>query len=337
MYSFNLVFSGGGVSGLSMVGGISILENILINHFKLSFPFPKLFKQFVGTSAGSIVALLLNCGYNAVEIESEMLRCNYQDKIFQKNSFLNLTLHQYGLYSTEGLQDWIGDLIEKKFGKESRNLTFGELYEHNQNQKLMVISTEFPSMEMKVWSHETHYHTPVRIGVAASACYPIVFKPVFLSNVMYIDGGLTNFFPIDLIPKDELKNTIALEVVHDKHSLTATSDHHEENAMEIDLFSYFGKLFQFILDKADQNDQKHKQTLRQRCLYFPIFSEIRHPLQHIQQMFSNVKKIQFLQHGKSQIVNRLFVENFYLLFFIYIHRIAIFDKVESKEKKMKID
>lgn len=66
----NLVFKGGGVLGAAYAGAITALED----HGELEGV-----KAIAGTSAGSLIALLLSLKYSAAEIKNIVFDTNFKD------------------------------------------------------------------------------------------------------------------------------------------------------------------------------------------------------------------------------------------------------------------
>jgi NTE family protein len=72
---------------------------------------------------------------------------------------------------------------------------------------LLVTATDFYGNSLKVL--ETG---PLQIALAASAAIPVLFKPVIIDGIVYIDGGINNPVPFDVV-SGRCGFTIAADVI----------------------------------------------------------------------------------------------------------------------------
>lgn len=189
------VFEGGGVRGTAFVGAIEVIEQAGYEWMRLA-----------GTSAGSIIASLLACGYKAAEIKQIMADLDY-DRI-RGNSLLDRVpligdsldvLVNLGIYNNEYLEEWLYELLAKKGVR-----TFADLPEG----KLKIIASDLTSGRMLVFPDDLHRYglTPdqftVAQGVRMSANIPFFFEPVIWQTpgkdhpCYIVDGGILSNFPI---------------------------------------------------------------------------------------------------------------------------------------------
>ena len=112
----NLVISGGGIHGISFLGAIKYLdENNILNDIE----------QYVGTSAGSMISLLLLIGYKYQELYDFCLSFDMEKIVDNPN--LDNFLNNHGFESSNKLIYVIKRLLENK--NISDTITFKELYE----------------------------------------------------------------------------------------------------------------------------------------------------------------------------------------------------------------
>src|SRR5947209_4694594 len=106
-----LVFSGGGVKGISYCGALKVLNEMGILKSGI--------KGFAGTSAGSIVAGLLAIGYTVDEILSIVSEIDIKKLIGADigivRDAINLFEH-YGMFSGASIDEFLGTLIKNKVG-----------------------------------------------------------------------------------------------------------------------------------------------------------------------------------------------------------------------------
>ena len=103
---YNLVISGGGIRAILHLGALKILEekNILKN-----------IKNFAGSSAGSMIALLLCIGYSPNDIIIIFLKINL-DKFYDISDIFDF-LNIYGLINLDPCEKLFRLLLEKNSKK----------------------------------------------------------------------------------------------------------------------------------------------------------------------------------------------------------------------------
>ncbi len=158
-----LVLSGGGVRGLAHIGAIKALEEHGI------YP-----SYIAGTSAGAIVGALYAKGYTWQEI----LDFFKSTEIFSMNNYAK---------GKPGFLDT--DKFYHQFKKYFLHDTFDSL-----QKPLYITATNLLDGMLKVF-HRGELIKPL----LASAAVPGLFAPVEIENGYYIDGGILNNFPVDLI------------------------------------------------------------------------------------------------------------------------------------------
>jgi len=186
-----IVLSGCGVKALLQLGAIqcAIDKNMLIN-----------LKIIVGTSAGGMIAYLLAIGYTPIEI----LVYISVNKSFEKIKDINMQglVNFSGIFSYSKIQseletmtiNKIGYLptmkdIYTKFGKDLRLVTYNE-----------TINRE------EVITYLSHADIPCLSAVRMTSNLPFVFERYKYGGSFYIDGGISNNFPINLV--DDGKNRV---------------------------------------------------------------------------------------------------------------------------------
>src|SRR5829696_6799499 len=106
----DLVFEGGGVKGIALVGAFSVLEERGYEP-----------QNMAGASAGAIVAVLLAAGYTAAELQKIIGELDYdrfkdeawEDRIPLAGKSLSV-LKDLGIYEGKAFLAWMGDLLEAK-------------------------------------------------------------------------------------------------------------------------------------------------------------------------------------------------------------------------------
>ncbi len=165
-YKTGLVLSGGGARGFAHLGLIQALNDAGI--------FPDIIS---GTSAGALVGVLYADGYSPKEILSLM---NHGSRL----DFMRPAMPREGLLQISGIQKILKTHLRAK--------TFEEL-------KIPVFVTATDINNGKpVYFSEGEILDPV----IASASIPVLFQPVKINDISYVDGGVLDNLPVHPIEND---------------------------------------------------------------------------------------------------------------------------------------
>lgn len=165
-YKTGLVLSGGGARGFAHLGLIQALNDAGI--------FPDIIS---GTSAGAIVGVLYADGYTPGEILKLMNTGSRLD-------FMRPAMPREGLLQISG--------ISKILKTNLRAKTFSEL-----KIPLFVAATDINNGK-PVYFSEGDLIDPV----IASASIPVIFQPVKINDISYVDGGVLDNLPVFPIEND---------------------------------------------------------------------------------------------------------------------------------------
>lgn len=261
----NIVLSGGGLLGLSYLGfhkymkdncpcGFENIENIL------------------GVSAGAIYSLYLICGLDYNTIKEEIINMDM-------DTILDVTVDDIiNLKDTKGVLDPI--ILKQNIIKPllrfdlDPNITFKQIY-NTYNKSILVGVANLSRMQFEIFGKENYPDMPVVDAITISACVPLIFKPIIFNNMVYVDGGTINKFPVDFF--DQKKANIDNNYEHIYHeiqkyyleddSLDSTFGIILSNNLdyifpdcleEFDIFSYVSIIFYLLCRKEDKliNDYK---------------------------------------------------------------------------------
>ncbi|MBC7959674.1 MAG: patatin-like phospholipase family protein [Vallitaleaceae bacterium] len=202
----NLVFSGGGIKGLSLIGAIKALEDA----GKMAA-----IKGYAGTSAGAITAALLAIGMNADELQRQMMSMDYN--LLFKRSNINIQalaqnprklldpliggLVAYDEVQHKGLCDgsfaaiWLNRLFQLKgFSKDT---TYRELYKAT-GKCLKITLCNLNYGKTVIASYENTPELPVIHSIRGSMAIPFIYWPFEWKGDVYVDGGLMYNYPIEI-------------------------------------------------------------------------------------------------------------------------------------------
>ena len=199
----NLVFEGGGVWGYAYAGALDALQDFNLLEDVTSV---------AGTSAGSIVSLLVALGYDLKEIKEMVAHIDYP-KFRDKRSRWRL-LTKYGLYAGDYAYSLIKSFVKGKLGDE--NATFADLEnarnkDNNNNfRELRVFATNLSTEQVEEFSYRNpkRQNTSIALAVRASMSIPLFFAAVFIDDEVFVDGGATLAYPILAYGLEELEHTI---------------------------------------------------------------------------------------------------------------------------------
>ncbi len=192
-----LVLSGGGAKGSAHVGTIRFLES---KGIKPDF--------ITGTSVGAMIGSLYAMGYTVDELE-EIIKTTDWDYLVNdiikrenlligqgnknKNSLITLPLEGFKPSLSSGL--YTGQNV----------LTFLEVLERKYNRKINFDSLPIPFRCVAtniVTGEEKDFNSGyLPKCVRASMSIPSVLEPVEIDDKLYVDGGIVNNFPTDVVKK----------------------------------------------------------------------------------------------------------------------------------------
>ncbi|MGZ4054325.1 MAG: patatin-like phospholipase family protein [Bacteroidia bacterium] len=197
-YNFkNLVFEGGGVKGIAYGGALEILNNMnLLSGIE----------RVAGTSAGAINATMLALGYTSDEVSKIIAETNFKD--FEDGNIFNEVIgitKSYGWFKGDKFKDWIGKYIEQKTGNS--DITFKQLAEQPASKgfrKLYVVSTNLSQQQAMIFSHEPNHSpdTAIKDAVRMSMSIPLYFQAVIKNNDVWVDGGVSWNYPVNIFDNE---------------------------------------------------------------------------------------------------------------------------------------
>jgi NTE family protein len=191
----NLVFEGGGVRGIAYAGAVEEFERqgVLAD-----------IRRIAGTSAGAITAAILACGAtsrDAMEILEHTDFKGFEDDSFGVLRDAARLLTEYGLFKGDVFAQWMKRQIASL--ADDPELTFGGLARLAQQPNtrfrgLYVVGTNLSLQEPRVFSADTTPDVPIWLAVRISMSIPLFFKSVAMGSDVFVDGGMTWNYPLDL-------------------------------------------------------------------------------------------------------------------------------------------
>ena len=198
-----LVLSGGGLKTISFVGAFRYLEEL---------NYDSKINKVIANSGGSILGFLFILGYKSNELSIFFQNLDIS-KLFvlTANNLLNFGSN-YGIDDISRIGNIVKKFLQKKYFVD--DITFEELYEKT-GKKFEVIGTCLSTVSCEHFNYERTPTMSVLTAINISFAIPFLFKPIFYNNKYYVDGALTNNFPIENCLNDN-SETMAI-IIYEKN------------------------------------------------------------------------------------------------------------------------
>jgi NTE family protein len=208
----DLVFEGGGIKGIGLVGALVALEERGYQPQNLA-----------GTSAGALTAALLATGYTAAELRELALGLDYrafrdrgwEDQVPLLERPLSMLL-DLGFYEGAYLLDWIRARLEAKGVRTFADLVHPAYADDPRfRSRLQVIASDVTKHELLVLPRDAARlgiepdDLDVALAVRMSMSIPVFFEPVRFENPktgethVIVDGGMLSNYPVWLFDCDD--------------------------------------------------------------------------------------------------------------------------------------
>jgi NTE family protein len=206
-----LVLSGGGAKGFAHIGVLKEIERAGI---KIDY--------IGGTSMGAIIGGLYASGYNANQLDSIFKGTNFDELVQDFVPRKNKTFYEKGndeLYAISLPFQHFKISIPRGLSKGMYNYNLISKLTHNVRHiqdfsKLKIpflcIATNLETGEEKVFKNGS-----LPLVLSASGAFPSLFSPVEIDGDLYVDGGVSNNYPIEEVRKMGADIIIGVDVQDD--------------------------------------------------------------------------------------------------------------------------
>ena len=203
-----LVLSGGGAKGLAHIGALKVIDSLGIR-----------IDYVAGTSMGAIVGSLYASGYSGKELDSIFKTVNFDDIIND-----NLPRNVKSFYERENTERYVISLpLENWKVKLPSALSRGQNTYNLLSRLTLPVSNidDFSKLPIPYFCMATNIETGESVmlekgclaqSVMASGALPSLFQPVVINDMVLIDGGVVNNYPIDELKAKGMDMIIGVDV-----------------------------------------------------------------------------------------------------------------------------
>lgn len=278
-----LVLSGGGHLGLIQLGALYHLEKEKIWDRKK-------IKSIYGTSAGTIIAVLISVNLEWDIINNYMIKRPW-DKIFEINSN-----HLFQLFDDKGVYD---EDISLKFIKPildaldlPQEISLKDFFEVTQIE-INFFSFNCTLCETIKINYLNFPDLPLYKAIYMSSCVPVIFKPFLWNDEIYIDGGIESNYPIKFaLENHKEENIFSFKINYNKLNYSINK--------ETDFLTYLSSIIMYSITKNNQLNNKYMNEI--------IYESTNEDIKYIIKFISSLE-IRQLLFDKGIEIGNLFLQN----------------------------
>ena len=182
----SLVLAGCGMKAFLMLGALEALR------IEGELDLGKI-REYIGTSAGSMVAYLLAIGYTPIEILVYLCKTQAAQRFPMKLS-IDSIINKTGVFDFAYIEMHLMKMTMDKIGYIP---TFMDLRK-DMNIRFVSVTYNITEHKMEYISCDTYPNLKCIEGVHMSSNIPLIFSECIHNSCMYVDGGIVNNFPVDI-------------------------------------------------------------------------------------------------------------------------------------------
>ena len=258
-----LVLSGGGAKGFAHIGALKVIDSLGI---KVDY--------IAGTSMGAIIGSLYSSGYSGKQLDSLFKSIDFDmlinDKFSRKSKSLaernnseryavSLPFQKFKISLPSGLSR----------GQNVYNLLYKMMLPVNDVSNFEDLPIPFFCIATNIETGEPVIMDKGNLAeaVAASGAFPSLFQPVEIDNKIYIDGGVTNNYPIKELREKGMDIIIGVDVqddLKDREALDSAPDillqiNNFRTINDMNQISQIFRLFHLVREKTLLKMEKRLQ------------------------------------------------------------------------------
>jgi NTE family protein len=191
-----LALGGGGAKGIAHIGVLRVLEEARLPIHAIA-----------GTSAGSLVGALYAAGKSSHDLEQMIRRTDLRHWLARDTTGM-------GIFSPDGFRR----IIENEIGATTRI--------EDLPIKYAAVAVEMESQQEVVFDSGL-----VTDAVCASCAFPVLLAPAQIGERHYLDGGILNPVPFDVVRRLGTDCVLAVDLAADEPVFTAHPALHKRAAL----------------------------------------------------------------------------------------------------------
>lgn len=201
----HLVLSGGALKGLCFIG---IMQYLYLEDMA------KNIKNIAACSMGTIIGMMFGFKIPIDDMEKIFLNILNDKKTnyISKKDYINV-FYKYGIVCSYIYMEEIKKYIKERDGID--DITFIE-YSKKYGVNLYMSLTNIYTCKNEIFSIDTTPNVSVFKACSASIAIPLLYQPVKINGYYYLDGGLTNNFPIEIFKDVPRENILGVAIEKNK-------------------------------------------------------------------------------------------------------------------------
>lgn len=280
----HIIFAGHAMRSLNLLGVLRYLYFYNLHND---------IKSVIGSSMGSFFGLALTLKIPFEDLEK------YIKKIVEDDEIMNIkTEHFSNLFMNNGIDKtynyliYFKEYIKKKYDIE--DITFIELAKKT-GIDFNVSTTNVNNYKNQIFNLTNTPNVSVFDAVSASMTLPFLSQPVLIDGYYYIDGGITNNFPIELyndIPKENVLGVITIIEDHVADNIPKNSNiNFYDYSLRILNFLIINTTLTMLTSKINKNNNHILTIDKSSILSFDV--EINNNIIHKKMSIDDVDKLIF--------------------------------------------
>jgi predicted acylesterase/phospholipase RssA len=277
MLPYRIYLSGGGICAIAHVGALIELSK----HIPL-----KAIKEWMGVSAGSLVAMCLCIGFTLDELYKVCIGFDFTN-IKEYDSVPGWLLH-FGIDTGERLHKLIEACLHVK--GLSSDFTFKECIEKF-GKSLRVVATDLNEAKSITFCPKATPDYRVADAVRASMSYPYYFQPFIcpVSGHHLSDGAVISNYPLFVLPREDHNQTLSI--------LIRTLVEPKEDLMSLELEELISRPIKIILTERTNIETRFYDS---HCIQIDLGN-----LNTLEFSFDEDTKTFIVQRGKEAVCSFL--------------------------------
>ena len=178
-----IVLPGASTKGIITLGALQYaVDNFILANVK----------TYVGTSSGAMICYMLAIGYTPIEIMVYICKNQLMEKIQHFN--VVAMIQGRGATSFNTIQEQLEKMTISKIGYLPTLNDLKEKY----GKTLICVTHNLTHNCVEYLSWENHPHLPCITALRMSSNLPLIFENYTYGNCLYVDGGISDNFAIDI-------------------------------------------------------------------------------------------------------------------------------------------